>query len=179
MEFHAKWNLTSAIRIARALEPYRPMWLEDMLMPGNYHQYHELATATSLPLIAGERMAGKMQFEQLLESRAVKYVMFDVTWCGGLTEARKIAGMADAYQLPDRAAHRRRAAAVLRHHAPFDRVAQRVDTGELPALLRTRLAGHAGTHRPARRHPSGCPRKAASVCGSSRKPGITPRPSDR
>ncbi len=100
VEFHAQWNVTSAIRIARALEPYRPMWLEDMLMPGNYLQYHELAAATTLPLIAGERMAGKLQFEQLLESRAVKYVMFDLTWCGGLTEARKIAGMADAFELP-------------------------------------------------------------------------------
>src|ERR1700733_6723804 len=68
LEFHAQWNVPSAIRIARALEPYRPMWLEDMLMPGNYLQYHELAMATSLPLIAGERMAGKLQFEQLLES---------------------------------------------------------------------------------------------------------------
>jgi L-alanine-DL-glutamate epimerase-like enolase superfamily enzyme len=76
------------------------MWLEDMLMPGNYLQYHELAAATSLPLIAGERMAGKLQFEQLLESRTVKYVMFDVTWCGGLTEAHKIAAMADAFELP-------------------------------------------------------------------------------
>jgi L-alanine-DL-glutamate epimerase-like enolase superfamily enzyme len=100
IEFHAQWNVTSAIRIAHALEPYRPMWLEDMLMPGNYAQYHEVASATSLPLIAGERMAGKMQFEQLLESRTVKYVMFDVTWCGGLTEARKIAAMADAFELP-------------------------------------------------------------------------------
>ncbi len=100
IEFHSNWNLTSAIRIARALEPYRPMWLEDMLLPGNFTQYHELAAATSLPLIAGERMAGKLQFEQLLESRALKYVMFDVTWCGGLTEAHKLAAMADAAQLP-------------------------------------------------------------------------------
>ena len=45
-------------------------------------------------------MAGKMQFEQLLESRTVKYAMFDITWCGGMTEARKIAVMADAFQLP-------------------------------------------------------------------------------
>ena len=100
IEFHAQWNLPSAIRIAQALEPFRPMWLEDMLMPGNFRQYHELASATSLPLIAGERMAGKMQFEELLASRTVKYVMFDVTWCGGLTEAHKIAAMADAYELP-------------------------------------------------------------------------------
>jgi L-alanine-DL-glutamate epimerase-like enolase superfamily enzyme len=100
IEFHSNWSVAAAIRIAHALEPYQPMWLEDMLLPGNFQQYHELAAATSLPLIAGERMAGKMQFEQLLESRTVKYVMFDVTWCGGLTEARKIAAMADAYQLP-------------------------------------------------------------------------------
>src|SRR3954471_20069263 len=100
IEFHANWNLPSAIRIAHALEPYRPMWLEDMLMPGNFEQYHELSTATSLPLIAGERMGGKMQFERFLASRTPKYVMFDITWCGGLTEARKISTMADAYQLP-------------------------------------------------------------------------------
>jgi galactonate dehydratase len=100
IEFHGQWNLTSAIRIAHALEPYKPMWLEDMLMPGNFDQYHQLAVATSLPLTVGERMAGKMQFERLLESRAPKYVMFDVTWCGGLTEARKIAALADAQELP-------------------------------------------------------------------------------
>ena len=57
IEFHAQWNLPSAIRIAHALEPYQPMWLEDMLMPGNFKQYHELAIATSVPLTAGERMA--------------------------------------------------------------------------------------------------------------------------
>lgn len=100
IEFHGQWNVPAAMRIAHALEPYRPMWLEDMLMPGNFRQYHELAASTSLPLIAGERMAGKMQFEQLFESRTVKYAMFDITWCGGMTEARKIAAMADAFQLP-------------------------------------------------------------------------------
>jgi galactonate dehydratase len=100
IEFHANWNLTSAIRIAKALEQYQPMWLEDMLMPGNFHQYRQLAEATSLPLIAGERVAGRYNFEQMLESRAFKYIMFDLCWCGGLTEARKIAAMADAYQLP-------------------------------------------------------------------------------
>ena len=47
-------------------------------MPGNFAQYRELAMATSLPLTAGERMAGKMQFEHLLEARAAKYIMFDV-----------------------------------------------------------------------------------------------------
>jgi hypothetical protein len=53
VEFHPQWNVTSAIRIAHALEPYRPMWLEDMLLPGNYLRYHELPAATSLPLSLG------------------------------------------------------------------------------------------------------------------------------
>jgi L-alanine-DL-glutamate epimerase-like enolase superfamily enzyme len=100
IEFHAFWNVTAAARIARALEPYQPMWLEDMLMPGNFEQYRQLAEATPLPLTVGERVAGKLQFERLLESRAAKFIMFDVCWCGGLTEARKITTMADAYQLP-------------------------------------------------------------------------------
>jgi L-alanine-DL-glutamate epimerase-like enolase superfamily enzyme len=100
IEFHSNWNLPSAIRIARALEPLKPMWLEDMLLPGNPAQYRQLAEATSLPLIYGERMAGRYAFEQMLASRAVKYVMFDLCWCGGLSEARRIAAMADAQMLP-------------------------------------------------------------------------------
>jgi len=100
MEFHSGWDLTSAIRIAKALEPYRPMWLEDMLLPGNFEQYRRLADATPIPLTISERMAGRMQFLQLLESRAARYVMLDVTWCGGLSEAKKIANMAEAFELP-------------------------------------------------------------------------------
>ena len=100
MEFHSCWDLTSAVRIARALEPYRPMWLEDMLLPGNFSQYKVLAESTSNPLTISERMAGRMEFLQMLEARAAKYVMFDVTWCGGLSEAKKISTMAEAFQLP-------------------------------------------------------------------------------
>ncbi|MBK5291451.1 MAG: mandelate racemase/muconate lactonizing enzyme family protein [Acidobacteriia bacterium] len=100
VEFHSLWNVTAAARIARALEPHKPMWLEDMLMTGNFAQYRELAESTRLPLTIGERMGGKLQFQQLLDSRAAKYVMFDVCWCGGVTEARKITAMADSHQLP-------------------------------------------------------------------------------
>lgn len=100
IEFHSHWNVTAAIRIAKALEPYQPMWLEDMLLPGNYSQYRQLAEATSIPLTISERIAGRMPFLQLLEARAAKYIMLDVCWCGGLGEARKIATMAEAFELP-------------------------------------------------------------------------------
>lgn len=76
------------------------MWLEDMLLPGNFHQYRQLAEATSIPLTISDRMAGRIEFQQLLEARAAKYIMFDLCWCGGLSEARKIASMADTHQLP-------------------------------------------------------------------------------
>jgi galactonate dehydratase len=100
IEFHSNWNLTSAIRIAQALEPYQPMWLEDMLLPGNFAQYRQLAESTRLPLTISERLAGRMPFRDLLEARAAQFVMFDVTWCGGLSEARRIASMAETYHLP-------------------------------------------------------------------------------
>jgi L-alanine-DL-glutamate epimerase-like enolase superfamily enzyme len=100
VEFHSLWNLASALRIARALEPYQPMWLEDMLLVGNFEQYRQLSEATRLPLIVGERMAGRRSFLQLLEARVPKYVMFDVCWCGGVSEARKIAALADSFDLP-------------------------------------------------------------------------------
>ncbi len=100
IECHSFWNVTAATRIAKSLEPYQPMWLEDMLMPGNWAQYRQLAESTTLPLTISERMAGKLQFQQMLEAHAAKFVMFDVCWCGGLTEARKICTLADAQQLP-------------------------------------------------------------------------------
>ncbi len=100
IEFHSHWNVTSAARIAKALEPYKPMWLEDMLLPGDFKAYRQLADSTSLPLTVSERLAGRMAFQQLIDSRAAKFIMFDVCWCGGLSEARKIAAMAEAAQLP-------------------------------------------------------------------------------
>ncbi|MDZ4799427.1 MAG: mandelate racemase/muconate lactonizing enzyme family protein [Bryobacteraceae bacterium] len=100
IECHSNWNLSSAIRIARALEPLRPMWLEDMLLPGSFGQYRQLAESTTLPLTVGERMAGRRSFQQLIESKTPKFVMFDVCWCGGITEARKITAMADTADLP-------------------------------------------------------------------------------
>ena len=100
MEFHGGWNLTSAIQIAKALEPYQPAWLEDMLLPDNFAQYRLLAEATSLPLTLSERIAGLMRFHEMLEARVAKFVMLDVTWCGGLSEGRRIASLAEAFQLP-------------------------------------------------------------------------------
>ena len=99
VEFHSNWNLAAAVRIAQALEPLRPMWLEDMLQAGHFADYRRLAEATPLALTVGERMAGRYQFQELLDQKAARYVMFDVCWCGGLSEAQRIAAMAAANHL--------------------------------------------------------------------------------
>jgi galactonate dehydratase len=100
MEFHGYWNLPCAIKIAQALEPYKPMWLEEMLPQDNLAAYRELASATPLPLCLSERLMTRWGFRELLENRAARIIMPDICWCGGISEAKKIASMAEAHYLP-------------------------------------------------------------------------------
>ncbi|MDX1981178.1 MAG: mandelate racemase/muconate lactonizing enzyme family protein [Bryobacteraceae bacterium] len=100
MEFHGFWNLTCSQQIARALEPMEPMWLEEMLPQDNLAAYRELSLSTSLPLCLSERLMTRWGFRELLENRAARYIMPDICWCGGISEAKKIATMAETYYLP-------------------------------------------------------------------------------
>src|SRR5579871_525758 len=100
MEFHGYWSLPCAIEIAKALEPYSPMWLEEMLPQDNLAAYAELAKATRLPLCLSERLMTRWGFRELLENRAARVIMPDISWCGGISEAKKIAAMAETYYLP-------------------------------------------------------------------------------
>jgi L-alanine-DL-glutamate epimerase-like enolase superfamily enzyme len=100
MEFHGYWNLPSAIRIAQELEDLRPMWLEEMLPQDNLDAYDELASATSIPLCVSERLMTRWGFRELLANGAAQIVMPDVAWCGGLSEAKKIASAAETLYRP-------------------------------------------------------------------------------
>jgi galactonate dehydratase len=100
MEFHGYWNLPCAIKIAQALEPYAPMWLEEMLPQDNMAAYRELAGATRLPLCVSERLMTRFGFRELIDNRAARIIMPDVCWCGGISEAKKIATMAETHYLP-------------------------------------------------------------------------------
>jgi galactonate dehydratase len=100
MEFHGYWNLHSAIQIAEACEEYSPMWLEEMLPQDNLAVYAELAAATSLPLCLSERLMTRWQFRELMENGAARIVMPDVSWCGGISEAKKIAVTAETALRP-------------------------------------------------------------------------------
>jgi len=99
-ELHGLWDLPSAKRIVAALEPYRPLWVEDPVKLHNLDDLAALATATRLPIAAGETLTGLPTFRHMLERQAVAMPILDIAWCGGLTEARKIAAMAEAFNLP-------------------------------------------------------------------------------
>lgn len=99
-EMHSLWTLPAAIRIGRALRDVRPFWLEDPIRMDDPASLRDFREAVDLPVTGSETLATRSAFRGLLEAQAVDYVMFDVGWCGGLTEARKIAAMADAWKRP-------------------------------------------------------------------------------
>ena len=100
LEGHSCWNLPAAVKIARALEPYRLMWLEDMIPVHNAAALAQLRQATSTPLCVSERLFTRYQFVPVLEQRAADIIMPDICWVGGISEIVRIAAMAEAYQLP-------------------------------------------------------------------------------
>lgn len=100
LEGHCCWNLPSAIRIAQAVEPYRPMWLEELMPPDSPAATRQLRESTRAPLVTSERLMTRFGFQPVLEARAADIVMLDVVWTGGFTEARRVAALAESFQLP-------------------------------------------------------------------------------
>jgi galactonate dehydratase len=100
VELHGLWTLAPALRIADALEPYDVAWLEEPVRFNEADALAELARHTSIPLAVSERLATRQAFKQIMSRRAASIIMIDLAWCGGLSEARKIANMAEASELP-------------------------------------------------------------------------------
>jgi galactonate dehydratase len=100
VEFHSLWDLPTAKKIARALEEFEPYWFEDPIKADDLDALAEFAASTHVPVTASETLSGRFAFRELMEKGAAEIVMLDVGWCGGLSEAKKIATMAEAYHLP-------------------------------------------------------------------------------
>jgi L-alanine-DL-glutamate epimerase-like enolase superfamily enzyme len=102
VELHGLWNLPTALRIAHAfeIEGLRPYWIEDPLRPDDITSLAAFARGTAIPTTASEMLGGRQAFRDLLEARAASIVMLDLGWCGGLTEGKAIATMAEAFGLP-------------------------------------------------------------------------------
>lgn len=94
------WTLEYARRMLVRLEPYGLRWVEEPLIPDDIHGYAELRTSTGVPIAGGEHEFTLYGFRQLLEARALDYIQFDTNRVGGLTQARKIAALAEAHSVP-------------------------------------------------------------------------------
>lgn len=99
-ELHSMWNRPSAVKIARALEDIDPLWVEDPVFMDHLDSLGEVARSTRSPIAVGETRGSKADFRYLLELDALSVIIADLTWCGGLTEGRKIAAMADTWHVP-------------------------------------------------------------------------------
>lgn len=95
LEGHGYWALQPARRIAEALEPYKPALLEDLMKPDNPRTLAKLRESTSTPICTSELLMNRYAVEEMMRSDACDVVMTDVTWAGGITEARKIANIAE------------------------------------------------------------------------------------
>jgi galactonate dehydratase len=100
VELHTLWNLPTAKRICRVLEEFEPFWFEDPIKMTSADDLAELAASTHVPICASETLATRSAFRELMARDAVGVVMLDLSWVGGLSEARKIAAMAEAHHLP-------------------------------------------------------------------------------
>ena len=94
---HGQFSTAVAIRVAKELEEFSPFWFEEPVPPENIDEMARVAAHTSIPIATGERLVTKFEFAELLKKQAAQIMQLDVGQCGGILEAKKIAGMAEAH----------------------------------------------------------------------------------
>jgi galactonate dehydratase len=100
-ELHSLWSANAALRICQALEDLNIFWVEDPIAKmSDTRALADLRRRTRVPICGSETLGGAVSFRQLLEADATDVVMLDLAWCGGLTEGRKIAALAEAHAKP-------------------------------------------------------------------------------
>ena len=99
-DVHTRLDMPSAIRLAKACEQYHLLWLEEPVPPENVDAMREITRSTSTPICAGENLYLRHGFRDLITQQAVDIIMPDIPKCGGLSECRKIANLAEIYYIP-------------------------------------------------------------------------------
>jgi galactonate dehydratase len=94
---HGQITTASAIRLAKVLEPFNPLWFEEPVPPENTKEMAKVARSTSIPIATGERLTTVFDFTKLLEDGAAVYLQPDLGSCGGISECKKIAAIAEGY----------------------------------------------------------------------------------
>ena len=93
---HGQMTASGAIRLARRIERYDPLWLEEPIPPDNPREMAKVARATAIPIATGERLASKYDFQRILEEGAASILQMNLGRVGGILEGKKIAAMAEA-----------------------------------------------------------------------------------
>ncbi|MFC4549862.1 MULTISPECIES: galactonate dehydratase [Halorussus] len=99
VDFHGRVAKSMAKRLAAALEPYEPFFVEEPVLPEHNDALPEIAAHTTTPIATGERMYSRWDFKEVFESGAVDVIQPDLSHAGGITEVKKIASMAEAYDV--------------------------------------------------------------------------------
>ncbi len=100
VDMHGRYDMTTAKRVAKELERFRLLWLEEPVPPENISAMRDVRQFTSTPICCGENLFLRFEFRDVLEKMAADIIMPDIQKCGGLLEARKIADMAHTYSVP-------------------------------------------------------------------------------
>lgn len=99
VDFHGRASKSMAARLAAALEPYEPMFIEEPVLPEHTDALPEIAAHTTIPIAMGERTFSRWDCKSLFEQGVVDVIQPDLSHAGGITEVRKIAAMAEAYDV--------------------------------------------------------------------------------
>lgn len=96
---HGQFTPSGALRMARAIEPYDPLWFEEPVPPDMPEEMALVARGTSIPIATGERLTTKWEFARVIENRAASILQPDLGRSGGILETKKIAAMAEAHHI--------------------------------------------------------------------------------
>jgi L-alanine-DL-glutamate epimerase-like enolase superfamily enzyme len=94
------WTLDYARRMIPRIEPFGLRWLEEAVIPDDLHGYASLKAMGRVPIAGGEHAFTLYEFRDLLDARALDYIQFDTNRVGGISQARKIAALAEAHSVP-------------------------------------------------------------------------------
>ena len=99
LDFHGRVTAPMAKTLIRELAPFRPLFIEEPVLPEQAEYYPRLAETTSIPLAAGERMFSRFDFKRVFAAGGISIAQPDLSHAGGITECHKIAAMAEAYDV--------------------------------------------------------------------------------
>ena len=100
LDGHGFFSLTAGLKIANAMREFQPLWLEDIVRPDSTQTLAQFRREAGCPVAISEMLILRDHYRQILESHGADYIMIDPTWVGGISETRRIAELAQIYNVP-------------------------------------------------------------------------------